>query len=173
MAFTPPPPTFVCAREQTGALALRMHASTHKEFLLVHSQKRLDAAVFSSVEIGTIPSPVNNSLTSAHAAVIAAELERFFFNWPSCWKAIAGFDNLWLHLRGFGAKVGGRNGWLMTEIIEQFLITSCGVEKWFLSLTPKGILIPSSPAAVVLSRFWNPGCSVEFTFVPCWKLENN
>lgn len=88
------------------ACTLCMRASTHKEFLLVHSQKRLDTAVFSSVEIGTIPSPVNNSLTSAHAVVIAAELERFF-NWPSCWKAIAGFDNLWLHLRGFGAKVGG------------------------------------------------------------------
>lgn len=101
-----PTHTFVCAHKQTRVHTLHMHASTHKELLLVHSQKRLDTAVFSSVEIGTIPSPVNNSLTSAHAAVIAAELERFF-NWPSCWKAIAGFDNLWLHLRGTGAKVGG------------------------------------------------------------------
>lgn len=99
-------PTFVCAHKQTRAHTLCVHASTHKEFSLVRSQKRLDPAVFSSVEIGTVPSPVNNSLTSALAAVIAAELERFF-NWPSCWKAIAGFDNLWLHLRGFGAKVGG------------------------------------------------------------------
>lgn len=45
----------------------------------------------------------------------------------------------------------GRNGLLMTEIIEQFPITSYGVERCFLSLTPKGILIPTSSAAVILS----------------------
>lgn len=37
----------------------------------------------------------------------------------------------------------------MTEIIEQFLITSSGVERWFVSLAAKGSLIPTSLAVGV------------------------
>lgn len=66
-----------------------------RSLFFVHSQKRLDMAVFSSVEIGTVPSPVNNSLTSAHAVVIAAELERVFSLFFQLAKLLKGYHRVW------------------------------------------------------------------------------
>lgn len=71
-----PPHICECLQIDTHALSppsmcTCMQTHTRSLFLLVHSQKRPDTAVFSSVEVGTDPSPANNSLTSARAAVIA------------------------------------------------------------------------------------------------------
>lgn len=53
---------------------MRTVACTHmphikSPFLLTRSWRRLATAVFCSVEIGSLSSPVNNSLTSPHAAL--------------------------------------------------------------------------------------------------------
>lgn len=79
------PHVFVCPQIDTRAESFLSHMCAcmqahRRSFVLpVRSQKRPDTAVFSSVELGTLPPPVNNGLTSAHAAAIAGKLERFFF----------------------------------------------------------------------------------------------
>lgn len=164
------PHIFVCPQIDTRAESFLSHMCAcmqahRRSFVLpVRSQKRPDTAVFSSVELGTLPPPVNNGLTSAHAAAIAGKLERFFFSTGqaverlSLGLIISGCT--WEEsVQGWGKErlVSDRNN---RAIPDNFTWSGEVIFKCYTKGCFDSHLVSCSCSLQCYSRFWNPGCSV-------------
>lgn len=156
---------------------VRMHASTHKEFVLACAQPKEDGHgclqlrgnwhhPISSKQQPDVSSRSGDSSITWEVFLTGQAVERLSLGLiiSGCtWeKLVQRWGEEWL--------VNDRNN---RAIPDNFL---CGGEVIFKSCT-KGYfdshLGGCSRSLQCYSRFWNPGRCVEFTFVLCWKSENN